>query len=119
YKLLREIIDGKIKIAISVSLVLEYECILKRHLNRSIFNDSDIEEIINYICKIGEKVKIYYLWRPYLRDYFDDHILEVAINSGCHKIITYNIKDFKESDKLGIKALTPGKFLEEIEGGKK
>jgi len=118
FKLFRKILDGKVKIAISVALILEYESILKKCLDRSIFSDDEIEAVINVICNIGEKTRIYYLWRPYLRDYFDDHVLEVAMNAGCKKIITFNLKDFVETEKLGIKAMTPGEFLNELEGGK-
>jgi len=54
------------------------------------------------------------LWRPYLRDSKDDHVLEVAVASQAQTIVTHNIKDFKEIDKFGIKAITPNELLEEI-----
>lgn len=37
--------------AISVPLILEYEAILKNHLDRNIFSKSDIEDFIDYICR--------------------------------------------------------------------
>lgn len=70
---------------------------------------------IDYICLAGIKTEIFYLWRPYLRDPFDDHVLELAINSNAAKIITFNKKDFLEAEKLGITIQTPKEFLEEIE----
>jgi putative PIN family toxin of toxin-antitoxin system len=111
YQLLQKIINDEVKIAISVALILEYESILKRYLDKVLFSDFDIEEIINYLCLIGKKTKIFYLWRPYLKDYFDDHVLEVAINADCTKIVTFNIKDFQDVDKLGIQVMTPKEFL--------
>ncbi len=101
--------------AISVPLILEYEAILKNHLDRNIFSDSDIEDFIDYICSVGIQTKIIYLWRPYLRDPFDDHVLELAINAGAETIVTFNKKDFREAEALGIKILTPKEFLEEME----
>lgn len=101
--------------AISVPHILEYESILKNYLDRNIFSESDIEDFIDYICSIGIKTKIFYLWRPYLRDPFDDHVLELAINAGAKKIVTFNKKDFNEAESLGIKIQTPKEFLEEME----
>jgi predicted nucleic acid-binding protein len=58
---------------------------------------------------------IFYLWRPYLKDPFDDHILEVTIQSNAQAIVTFNKKDFREAENLGIKILTPKEFLEGLE----
>ena len=100
--------------AISVPLILEYEAILKKHLDKNIFSDSDIEDFIDYLCAVGSKTKIFYLWRPYLKDPFDDHILEVTIHSNAQTIVTFNEKDFHEAQNLGIKIFTPKEFLEEF-----
>ena len=54
------------------------------------------------------------MWRPYLRDPKDDHVLEVAVASKTQIIVTHNIKDFKGVEKFGIKAIPPGKLLEVI-----
>lgn len=115
FELISKIGNGVFDFAISVPLILEYEAILKTHLDRSIFTDSDIEDFINYLCVIGIKTKIFYLWRPYLKDPFDDHILEVTIQSNAQAIVTFNKKDFHEAENLGIKILTPKEFLEELE----
>lgn len=88
---------------------------LKNHLDRNIFSDSDIEDYIDYICSVGIKTKIFYLWRPYLRDPFDDHVLELAINAGAETIVNINKKDFMEAESLDIKTQTPKEFLEEME----
>ncbi len=58
--------------------------------------------------------RIYFLWRPYLSDPKDDHILELAVASETKTIVTYNIKDFKEINKFGVRAITPKILLEEI-----
>ena len=87
---------------------------MKNHLDRNIFSDSDIEDYIDYICSVGIKTKIFYLWKPYLRDPFDDHVLELAINAGAETIVTFNKKDFLKAESLGMKIQTPKGFLEEI-----
>ncbi len=115
YELISKIGNDIFDFAISVPLILEYEAILKNHLDRSIFADSDIESFIDYLCAVGIKTKIFYLWRPYLKDPFDDHILEVTIQSNAQAIVTFNKKDFREAENLGIKILTPKEILEELE----
>jgi len=111
YRLLSMIDEGKYKIQISVPLILEYEDVLKRNLAHIALIDSDIDDFVDYLCKIGEKRKIYYLWRPVLKDVKDDFILELAVESECDFIVTYNIKDFKGAEKFGIEAITPKDFL--------
>lgn len=71
------------------------------------------------MCAVGIKTKIFYLWRPYLKDPFDDHVLEVTIQSNSQAIVTFNKKDFQEAESLGIRIFTPQEFLEELkEAGK-
>lgn len=38
--------------------------------------------------------------------------VELALASECDYIVTYNLKDFKRTEELGIKAITPGEFIE-------
>lgn len=54
------------------------------------------------------------MWRPFLTDPKDDFILELAFNSDADFIITYNKKDFKRVDQLGVKVLFPQEFLKLI-----
>ena len=112
FELISKISDDVFDFAISVPLILEYEAVLKGKLDRTIFTDSDIEDFIDYLCKVGIKTKLFYLWRPYLKDPFDDHVLEVTIQSNANIIVTYNKKDFREAEDLGIKILSPKEFLE-------
>ena len=115
FELISKIPKDIFDFAISVPLILEYEAVLKRKLDRTIFTDSDIEDFINYLCKVGIKKKLFYLWRPYLKDPFDDHVMEVTIQSNASTIVTYNKKDFKEAESLGLKILTPKEFLETLQ----
>ena len=60
------------------------------------------------------KRKIFFLWRPVLKDPRDESILEVAVESRSEYIVTFNLRHFIESKQFGIKALRPRNFLEEI-----
>jgi len=111
FRLLELLPQHEFKIGISVPLILEYESVLHRFRDSISLSERDIKDFIDYLCKVGEHVKIYYLWRPILKDPFDDHILEVAVSSGSEKIITFNKKDFQGVDQFGITILTPKEYL--------
>jgi putative PIN family toxin of toxin-antitoxin system len=114
FKLLSIIDIPKLELALSVPVVLEYEASTKKIGHYSGLSTSEIDAIINYLCKIGKHYRIYYLWRPLLKDPKDDMILELAVTSNSKSIITYNIRDFTESTKFGIKVITPKQLLLEI-----
>jgi predicted nucleic acid-binding protein len=49
------------------------------------------------------KHKIYFLWRPFLKDPEDEHILEIAFTANADYIITYNEKGFENIEYLESK----------------
>ena len=116
FELVSQVGTGMFDCAVSVPLILEYEAVLKNHLDKGIVSDSDIEDFVDYFCAVGIKTKIFYLWRPYLKDQFDDHVLELAISAGAERVVTYNKRDFLRAEDLGIKIQTPKEFLAEMEG---
>jgi len=113
YQLIQMVGDGKFNIYISVALVFEYEDVAKRS-NAIKLKTQQIDDIIDYVCLVGIETEIFYLWRPFLCDPKDDFILELAINSHADFIITYNKKDFKNVDQLGVKVISPKEFLKLI-----
>jgi hypothetical protein len=50
---------------------------------------------------------IFFLWRPFLKDPKDDHVLELAVEAGCDYIITFNVRDFTGVEQFGLKTLGP------------
>jgi len=110
YKLLSIIKSKKIRVNLSNPLVYEYEEILKL---KSQLDAKHSDAILNYICSIGKKHKIFYLWRPKLKDVDDDCLLELAVKSRSI-IITLNGKDFKKASEFNIKVMTPKEFLQHI-----
>ncbi len=116
YKLLKLIPKKKFTVVISVPLILEYESVLMKKLKILHLTKNDINDFLDYLCSISEHTKIFYLWRPVLKDPYDDHILELAVSSNSHYIITFNLKDFIETEKFGIKAITPDNFIQKLRG---
>ncbi len=111
HRLLEALPDRLFDVCVSVPLVLEYESQLKKQLPSNIYTQEDIDDFIDYLCSISQKTPIYYLWRPYLKDPFDDHVLEVALASKSDYIVTFNKKDFRDSEQYGIKIVNPGELF--------
>ena len=114
YQILRLIERRVIKPVISTTLLFEYEDVLKQRESDLGLSDHQVEILLDNLCDLCEFKMIYFLWRPYLRDPKDDHILELAVASTTQTIVTHNLKDFKGIGKFGIKAIQPGEFLEVI-----
>jgi len=108
YKLLSMIDSDKFIVNISTTLIYEYEEILKL---KSKLEIKYVESILDYICYIGKKNKIFYLWRPKLKDTDDDFLLELAVKSNSI-IVTLNGKDFKPASEFNLKVMTPKEFLQ-------
>jgi putative PIN family toxin of toxin-antitoxin system len=114
YKLLSLVGDRLFDVVISVPLVVEYEAAAKRHSRQLGLTHSDIDDIIDYLCQVGLRRDIFFLWRPILRDPKDDLVLEVAVESESDYLVTHNLKDFAGADRFGIRVVTPKEFLKVI-----
>jgi len=114
FKLLSLVGTNKFEIHDSVALVLEYEDVIQRHRAEAGLSQDDVAIFIDSLCSISWHTKIYFLWRPSLPDANDELILELAVSAKCEYIVTHNIKDFKGTEKFGVKAVTPREFLQII-----
>lgn len=112
YKLLMLVGRSNFEINLSVFLLLEYEDATKRLLDQIPLTESDIDDILDYLCGVANHQEVFYLWRPFLRDPRDDMVLELAVSAQCETIVTYNKKDFVGVDQFGLQVMTPKEFLD-------
>ncbi len=108
FRLLRLIDDKRLQLHLSTPLIKEYEDVLSRTKHN--LDGEVVRDILDYLVSIAQAHKIYYLWRPVLRDIKDDMVLELAVKANS-MIITYNTADFKESSSFNIAVLTPKELL--------
>jgi putative PIN family toxin of toxin-antitoxin system len=118
YKLLMLVGKANFEINLSVPLILEYKDASKRLLEWIPLLESDIDNILDYLCQVANRREVFYLWRPFLKDPKDDMVLELAISSGCEALITYNQQDFVGIEQFGVEVIPPAAFLRRI-GAKK
>ena len=114
FRLLAAVGRGKFEIALSVPLVLEYEDALLRHGSVTGLSRADVDVVLDYFCSVGHLQSIFFLWRPLLPDPKDDLVLELAVAAGCKTVVTFNIRDFRGGEALGVSAQRPGAFLKSI-----
>ena len=114
YKLLSLIDEEIFKLNLSVPLALEYEEVTKRMMSEIALSEKEIDDVLDFVISRSNHWHIFYLWRPQLKDPSDDMVLELAVTAGCKCILTYNLHDFKGSEKFGIEAITPKAFLEMV-----
>jgi putative PIN family toxin of toxin-antitoxin system len=74
FRLLRLLGDSRFEINVSVPLVIEYEKGAKGAVRRGGLSTKNVEDILDFICAVARHRKIYYLWRPLLRDPKDDMV---------------------------------------------
>ena len=115
YKLFMLLDSDKFEINLSVPLTIEYEEVGKRLVGKkSALKADEVDDILDYVCSIANRRKVYYLWRPFLSDPKDDMVLELAVSAGCEIIVTYNKDDFEGVEQFGIQVMTAQEFLRKI-----
>lgn len=98
----------------NTTLSMEYYAVLTDPLALKKLNLTK-GEVVDFLAKLVQKAKfqeIYFLWRPNLRDEKDNFLMELAIAGKAGAIITFNKKDFMESElKWNMAILTPKEYM--------
>jgi putative PIN family toxin of toxin-antitoxin system len=99
------------------ALLAEYEDVLGRRslFTRSRLTIAERSELLDIFLAGALWTRVYFGWRPNLRDEADNHIVELAVAGDASHIITRNIADFARME-LHFPALsirTPEQFLRE------
>ncbi len=115
FALLSLVGQERFQFVLSVPLVLEYEDAMKRTANRVGLRHADVDDLLDYLCQVGEHREVFFLWRPTLRDPQDDMVLELAVEADCDGIVTHNVKDFAGIERFGLAILKPSDFLRSLE----
>jgi len=121
--LLERVVDGRLGVAVSVALALEYEDVLLRPdiLSQSWANAEQISTVLDAIFGQAALVQpIRARRRPALADPGDDLVLECALEAHADAIITMNVRDFAGvTERHGLRILKPGDIVAELREGEK
>lgn len=112
FALVSSIPSPRFQICLSVGLYAEYQDVLSRreHLPPGQTPDG-AHAFLRYLASHAHLQDIFFLWRPFLPDPDDDMVLELALASGSRLVVTHNLRDFRGSEQLGIRAVTPRDFV--------
>lgn len=115
HALLRRLPDARFRIALSITLYMEWQAVLTRpeHLPPGV-TPAQVLAFLRYLASIAHHQDIHYLWCPVLRDPNDDMVLECALASGSRLIVTHNLSDFRRAESFGVQAVTPAQFLDAL-----
>jgi putative PIN family toxin of toxin-antitoxin system len=99
------------------ALLAEYEDVLGR---TPLFENCRLDaqeraELLDIFLACCEWVRVYYSWRPNLKDEGDNHVVELAV-AGAARIITRNLRDFRAMEIRfpNLKVLSPEDQLKEM-----
>lgn len=107
---------GEVQPLMGAALYAEYESVLEREelFVRSRLSRRERDEVFDIFAGVSVWTRIYYGWRPNLRDESDNHLVELAVAGGAEAIVTRNARDFVVGPELQfpqLRILTPAQFL--------
>ena len=112
--ILRALLLGEIRFAISPAMILEYEDVLKRPgvLAPLILSTDQIDAILDALCRMAHCVTPWFRYRPLLEDPKDDLYIECAVAAGADVIISHD-RHFQnpEMGKLGLRVMSAREYV--------
>jgi putative PIN family toxin of toxin-antitoxin system len=113
-QLLQLVPQRRFQLVASSALYLEYEAVLTRP-EQIVAHGVSAEDVARFLVATAtftEQVRVYFRYRPQLRDANDEMVLEAAINGRADAIVTHNVRDFlPAADDFGIEVLMPGSII--------
>ena len=110
-------LEGKIQPLVGVALFNEYWDVLSRPklFEQFPLNQAEREEFLAAFISCCAWTRIYFNWRPNLRDESDNHVVELAIAGGAQIIITQNIRDLVSGELSfpDLEIVTPEVFIKD------
>jgi predicted nucleic acid-binding protein len=109
-------LSGQYQPIFSNALWLEYEDLLGRAVWTHETTDDERRQVLAALAAESRWIKIFYGWRPNLRDEGHNYLVELAIAGGAEAIVTYNVRDFRLGDLRwpNLAVLTPPECLERL-----
>ena len=115
FQLLSRLTSRQFELHLTVPLAMEYEDVLHRP-GLLPLPVAAIDAVLDIVCAVACKQEVHFLWRPQLRDPSDELVLEAAVNAAADFLVTHNQRDFAASRQFAVQVVTPGQFLQRLDG---
>jgi len=115
--LLRQVREGRLRMAASVSLFMEYEAVCRREDHRMAagLSEAQMGVFLDAVAALIEPVEVHFSWRPQLRDPADELVLEAAVNAQADALLSFNHRHFRGvTHRFGLRLALPGEFLRSL-----
>jgi putative PIN family toxin of toxin-antitoxin system len=111
-----ECLRGRFLPVMGAALFTEYESVLRRSrpFAHSRLSGAEREELFDIFVAACRWTRVYFAWRPNLRDEDDNHVVELAVAGSASAIVTRNVRGFRIDAELkfpGLEILTPAQLL--------
>ena len=110
-------LEDKIIPLMGDALFNEYQDVISREdiMQKCPLDEGERLEFLSAFLSCCLWCKIYFAWRPNLKDEGDNHLIELAVAGGAKYIITSNVRDFKSGELIfdELKVVTPQTFIKE------
>jgi uncharacterized protein len=117
-RVIEAVLLEKIYPLIGTAFINKYEAVLSRPtlFRSSRLNNDERNKLLDLFFSKCNLQKIYFNWRPNLRDEADNHLIELAVAGNAQVIVTQNTKDFRGTELFfdGLRILTPNQLLKEV-----
>ena len=106
---------GRCTPLMAAALLAEYEDVLGRVgvFAKSRLSEHERSELLDIFVACCRWTRIYFGWRPNLRDEGDNHLVELAVAGGADCIVSNNRRDLVSNELIfpGLRILTPTQLL--------
>lgn len=110
-------LTGHFRPLIANALFVEYEDVLARSalFAKCKLSGDERNELFDIFTASCEWIRVYYQWRPNLRDESDNHLMELAVAGNAQCIVTRNLRDLSGGELAfpHVRVLTPERILKE------
>jgi predicted nucleic acid-binding protein len=101
-----------------VALLTEFEATLGRDelFATSRLDAAERSVLLDTFLALCEWTRVYFLWRPNLKDESDNHLIELAVAGDADVVVTRNLHDLRSAELRfePLRILSPEDFLKEL-----
>jgi putative PIN family toxin of toxin-antitoxin system len=116
-EVLRRALRGEYRPLVGAALFAEYESVLARHelFESCVLSAKERERLFEDFLSVCRWTRVYYTWRPNVRDESDNHVVELAVAGGAQAIVTRNVRDFARMELRfpALRIVTPADLAKE------